>query len=401
MRIEDRFFLKNECTGCFACSNACPMKCISMKSDPSGFMIPQIEHSTCISCRMCEITCPTLTPVKLFEESAHVYVAWAKDETIRIQSTSGGIFPILAEEVLKQGGIVTGVAFDAEGVLRHFFADKIEDIVPFKGSKYVQSTPGDIYLKIKTYLAQGRKVLFTSTPCQVAALKAVVKEHENLIVCDLLCFGVPSNKLFREYLSCVKDALGEIGTPDYNSFMFRNTELSTGNRLSRIKFKNGKEYKLCNNLNNFLEIFHSGVALRNSCYTCRYQTTKRVGDLTIGDFWGLGERKKFKHSTIKGSSIVILNSTVGYLLFDKVKDRLFYERRNLTEGKRGNALRQLKRRVSSSDDFYESLNGKNILLVDNWKHKRPFLVRFFSFVKRAFCKLFWYFFRQINFFDYY
>ena len=401
MKIEDKFFLKNRCTGCFACSNACPTKCISMKSDSFGFMIPQIDHSACVSCRMCEKICPTLTPIELFDASAYVYAAWAKDETIRTQSTSGGIFPILAEEIFMQGGIVTGVAFDAEGILRHYIVDKIEDIVPFKGVKYVQSNPGDIYLKIKAYLAQGRKVLFTSTPCQVAALKAVVKEHENLITCDLLCFGAPSNKLFREYLEYVKYALGETDTPDYNSFMFRNTEVSTENTFSRIKFKNGKEYKLCNEQNNFLEIFYSGVALRNSCYACHYQSTTRVGDLTIGDFWGLGQRKKFKYSTVKGCSIVILNSTIGRLLFEKVKDKLFYERRCLKEGERGNALHPLKRQVFSSDDFYERISGKNILLENSWKHKRPFFIRVFLFAKRKFCKLFWCFFRKINFFDYY
>lgn len=191
---------KQDCCGCEACVQICPKGCMCMVEDTEGFLYPQVDKSVCVNCGLCEKVCPVIhqnksrTPLK-------VYAAKNMDEEVRLKSSSGGIFTLLAESVIKRGGVVFGAKFDDEWMVVHDYTDNIEGVAAFRGSKYVQSIIGNAYRKVEQFLKSGRMVLFTGTPCQIAGLKKYLrKEYKKLLAVDLVCHGVPSPKVWQMYL---------------------------------------------------------------------------------------------------------------------------------------------------------------------------------------------------------
>ena len=190
---------RNKCTGCFACAQKCPKKCISIEKDDEGFLIPVIDYNQCIGCNICEGTCPQLKAVKK-NLPIETYASYTRNEELLIQSTSGGIFAIAACTVLEDGGVVFGVEMTDDGIVRMCAIEKKEDLHKLQGSKYVQAFIGEAYIQVKEYLLADRIVLFSGTPCQIAGLKSFLgKTYEKLYTIEIVCHGVPSQETFSAY----------------------------------------------------------------------------------------------------------------------------------------------------------------------------------------------------------
>jgi len=322
---------KEQCTGCAACFNICPKECISMVSDSEGFLYPQINSECCDDCGACKRVCPILhLPEPNHLATPQVYACWNKDEAVRFQSASGGVFSALAEHILDNGGVVFGAAFDEDMVVKHIAVHQVETLGRLRSSKYVQSDVGRCYIEVRGLLRQGRKVLFSGTPCQVAALNAFIgKDDENLLTCDLLCHGVPSPGLFAKYV-------------DYLETRFRSKLIDINFRHKRkgwelastvAAFDDGRERVLTGHCDSFIYGFSHCFTLRPACYQCRYANIDRSGDITLGDFWGIGELAPFHHSTRNGISLVLVNTEKGRRLFEASSSKFFSEERTLDEAK--------------------------------------------------------------------
>ena len=220
---------KHNCCGCSACVQACPKQCISFEEDEQGFRYPLVDKAICVDCGMCEKVCPVLNAGEPRQPLA-VYAAINPNEEIRKESSSGGIFTALAESVLDEGGVVFGARFNDQWEVVHAYTESKEGLAPFRGSKYVQSRVGETYRQTKVFLQQGRKVMYTGTPCQIAGLKRYLgKEYDQLLTVDVVCHGVPSPMVWRDYL---RDITSD-NLPQIASINFRDK--STGWKNFRLK----------------------------------------------------------------------------------------------------------------------------------------------------------------------
>ena len=305
---------KVSCTGCAACVSACPLGCIRMGEDKEGFLQPIIDTKTCIKCHKCERTCPILNKEVIQRDAeTKAYAAINKDETIRAKSSSGGVFHALANWTIERGGVVFGARFDDNWEVMHDYAETMEGVVPFMGSKYVQSRIGDTYKRAKSFLEQGRWVLFSGTPCQLGGLRIFLgKEYERLIQVDVICYGVPSPKVWRGYLNEYIQKHGQI-----SNVTFRDKTNGWNHFKCVITTSDDKEEKE----NGFMKGFFGNYYLRTSCYDCRFRGLHRNSDVTIADYWGVEEYcpKMFDN---KGTSIVFTHSRLGDRLLFELEDKL-------------------------------------------------------------------------------
>lgn len=197
---------KSKCCGCAACVQACPKQCILFEEDEEGFRYPLVDQSKCIDCGLCEKVCPEINQFAR-RKPIKVYAAINNDETIRMQSSSGGIFTLLAEKIIDEGGVVFGAAFDENWEVRHEYVETRRGLAKLRTSKYVQSRIENRYQQTKKFLGEGRKVMFTGTSCQIAGLKRFLrKDYDNLLAVDVICHGVPSPMVWRDYLEEIKKA---------------------------------------------------------------------------------------------------------------------------------------------------------------------------------------------------
>ena len=345
MKIADR----KQCTGCGACADICPASCISMRLSKEGFLFPVIEESRCTGCGVCGKACHVLNPPeKRLPRTA--LVAWALDETVRTSSSSGGVYSVLGESILEHGGMISGCRFDRDLVLKHELCGQPGGTVRFRGSKYVQCFTDGIYRKIRQELMNGRTVLFTGTPCQVAGLQTYLgRPYETLITCDLVCHGVPSQKVFRSYLE--RHRL--FPDPDRSVIAFRDLK-GWGDFYIRISEENGIQWRSDDATNEFIRAFLSGYDYDEACYDCQYARMERTGDLTLADFWGLGKNVPFEGDPSKGCSLILVNTDKGGKMLQAVKDKLFLEERTPEEARQGNGqLRAPVSRQPMRDVFYQ------------------------------------------------
>ena len=190
------------CTGCTACASACPKGCIAMQADENGFLYPKIDEAACVHCGLCEQSCPVTSPLPVTMQLPTAYAAYTRDEAVRLQSSSGGVFTELAKAVLDKGGIVYGAAYDETFRVVHRAVYHADELPPLRGAKYAQSDLGTCFFDIKTELQNGKWVLFSGTPCQVAGLKAFLQqEYETLLTVDFVCHSVPSPMAWDAYLA--------------------------------------------------------------------------------------------------------------------------------------------------------------------------------------------------------
>lgn len=335
------------CTGCSACENICPHKAIFMEDGAEGFLFPNIDLDKCVECKLCEKACPIVNGKKYDicnPETTECYALWSNID--RTYSSSGGAFSAIARYVISQGGIVFGASWINGFECEHIAIEREDDLYLLRGSKYLQSKINSTFKEIKSVLKTGRRVLFTGTPCQVGGLKSYLgKEYDDLISVDIVCHGVPSNKLFKSYISKLKREF-----PRYkkaSGFGFRNQKAwgcsphftSKMTKQSLVGVKNAYMYA-----------FDKALIFRNSCYECQFNGLKRVGDITIADFWGIGQTGiPFKHNVSQGVSLVLVNNDLGRYVMSQLKD-VFKEKREISE-----AIKRNGNIINSSP--YSSIRG--------------------------------------------
>lgn len=303
-----------DCTACTACYSTCRQSAIKMLPDGNGFLHPMVDAEKCIGCKACEKACPILGERKSDEEPLACYLGWNNDVEARRGSSSGGMFSAIADVVLKEGGAVWGAAYDEQMKLTYQCAESKDALGKLRGSKYVQCEVGDAFLKIKEQLKAGRKVLFAGTPCHVRGLLASVPQHlqESLVTVDFVCHGVPSPKLFAEYVKWLEDNHGK----KISSYNFRepkygmNYSLTTG-----CTFADGKHKYLAGTDNAYIRAFESGCTLRDCCYNCKSNGKSRPSDFTMADAFG-GEKMVGLDDIVKGVSALIVNSEKGQKLLE-------------------------------------------------------------------------------------
>jgi len=261
-----------KCTGCGMCSNVCPKNAIEMSEGERGFVYPKIDKNLCIECNLCRNKCPSNVFQATETNVKKVYVSWNKDKKIRKNSSSGGIFTEIAKKIIEQGGVVCGVAWNEEFHPHHILVNRTKDISKLQGSKYSQSITGDIYKLIKEKLDKGILILFSGTPCQNAALKSFLgKNYQNLYSIDLVCHGVPSNKMLDNYLFLFEK--------DIQNVRLRHKDPFWDYSFVRIDFKDGTKYQKLTIEDDYFNLFNVGFTLRNSCHNCQYANTNRKGDI--------------------------------------------------------------------------------------------------------------------------
>ena len=306
MKVKNKIQLAptDTCTGCAACVSICTTGCISMKEDREGFLQPHINTKTCIGCHKCEKTCPILNPIEIstdFETQA--YAAINKDEDVRMRSSSGGMFHALAKWTIEQGGVVFGARFNDQWEVVHDYTETIEGIEPFMRSKYVQSRIGDTFKQAKQFLDQGRWVLFSGTPCQIGGLKAYLKkDYEKLLAVDLICHGVPSPRVWRQYLK--ETTKGDT----LLNFNFRDKKDGWREFQCVITTNTTRREQQMENV--FFRGFLKNIYLRESCYQCAFKSIHRCADITMADFWGVQEVSPQMDDN-KGTSLVFCHSSKG------------------------------------------------------------------------------------------
>lgn len=313
----------SRCTGCRACEQICPRRCISMRPDPDGFYYPHIDTGQCVKCGLCEQYCPIHFFIGKNEKKPSVYAAWLKDSEKLASSSSGGAFTALAEYVLSRGGCVFGCVFDKNMRAVQMKTESEAGLARMRGSKYVQSDTGDTFLQAKRELEKGVLVLYVGTPCQIAGLKAFLhRDAPNLITVDLICHGVPSPGLFGKYVRWQEQKTHS----QILSYRFRDKSENgwslsgeiTGRRKNRIVRK-----RIVPPLDPYYWLFLKGDVYRESCYTCAYANSRREGDFTIGDFWGI-ERIRPELPAHGGISLLMVNSAQAKAVFPEIFQSLSF-----------------------------------------------------------------------------
>lgn len=316
------------CTGCAACLNACPVNAIRMEPNYEGFLYPQIDKDKCIDCGLCYNKCPAVNSDEyIVDTEPECYAVCASDE-IRMKSSSGGVFSVLADYFLKNDGYVAGVVWSDEWKAEYTVTNDYSVFEKMRGSKYVQSDTGKVYTEIKELLENGKKVMFTGCPCQVAGLKHYLgKNYDNLLAVDILCHGSPSPEAFSKFLlTAVKPLLpdhSEKTIRDFKSHIkdinFRSKERHGWAPSLLITMKNGAEYDKNRSETPWYSSFLNILNCREVCGSCRYASIPRQGDITMGDFWGIEEIDPEIHDG-KGVSVVTINNANGRNYFDLVRE---------------------------------------------------------------------------------
>lgn len=303
---------KSGCYGCGVCVNVCPTECITMVTDQEGFPYPSVDQEQCIECRQCILQCPGLNDLGTERSLAEpiFYAGYIRDEQIRLMSSSGGFFSLLAEKVLGEGGVVYGAKYDfTKMTVEHARVDNFEALAPLRKSKYVQSSTVHIFHQVRQDLLAKKPVLFTGTPCQVAGLNLFLDEdHDHLITCDIICHGVPSPGLFTRHFESIQERYGA----DITEIDFRTKAKGWDGPLQLyLKIGFGAEERLLYALRDaYYALFLANLSLRPCCYQCKYATTQRNADLTLGDFWGVNKH----HPALfdgKGTSLILANTEKG------------------------------------------------------------------------------------------
>lgn len=306
---------KANCNGCHACYQICPVNAIEMKTDSEGFWYPKVDSSKCIKCKQCIKVCPEINPSNLSAESV-LYACYRVDLEKRMKSASGGIFALLAEKIIDEGGLVFGAKFDEQFKLSHSCADSKQELVKLQGSKYVQSKIGNTFSEAKKALTQGRKVLFSGTPCQIQGLKNYLnKDYENLITVDLVCHGVPSPLVWEKYKKEIS------GNNKITEFIPRDKSNGIKDAPLVFKFNDGSVINEKYSDNIYIKGFIKNLYLRPSCYDCSFKGIERCSDITIGDFWGL-EKYHPEFCNEYGISLAILHTDKGKKYFSKISNAL-------------------------------------------------------------------------------
>ena len=311
------------CYGCQSCAQICPHRAITMRHNDEGFVYPHIDTEKCVDCGLCERACPTQEAniAPLYHTTPKmVYAAWNRNNAELMESTSGGIFYLLARQFLKDGGVVYGVVYGDGLVARHSRISDIETLKQTRGSKYMQSDIGLTFRQIRDDLKNGLRVLFSGTPCQIAGLRLFLrKPFANLVTIDLVCHGVPSPMLFKLHIKHLETIYSE----QITDFKFRAKKLSGWRTYTKYIFKQRKSIYSLLGEDYYSHAFHIGYFSRMSCYTCAFAQSKRVGDITLSDFWNAEKcHPELKKARKYGFNLVMCNTEAGRQLLNAIKEQV-------------------------------------------------------------------------------
>lgn len=350
-----------KCTGCGACVQRCPKRCISWTEREFGFRYPQIDKDACVNCGQCEKVCPI---DKAFEVSAEqkAYAAVHKDDEVLAKSTSGGAFTAIADAVFAQGGIVYGAAMLDGMQVKHIRTSGKDDFEGLRSSKYLQSDTGTTYQMVEQDLKQGKTVLYSGTPCQIDGLKNFLgKDYENLYTVDIVCHGVGSQAYFDKYMDYARERYGKIKALRFRSKEYAGWScggvvvvVDSSDCLKKIPYRDFDNY--------YYSYFLSGDIYRKSCYSCKYANTNRVGDFTLGDYWGV-EALNLPLQTKNGCSLLLVNNRHAMLLLDEIES---LDRVETTVEQAAHCNKQLNAPSKLMDSRqnrigeYESMSGQQI-----------------------------------------
>ncbi len=323
---------KQLCTGCLACFNICKTRAIHLVENERGFIYPAIDATKCVNCNLCRKICPANSLQESFTHK-HLYAALAKNDQERAQSTSGGIFPCLARNILSKGGYVYGAILDEQLTVRHVEAHSVDEMNLMRNSKYVQSDIGLCYQLAESRLKAESPVLFSGTPCQIAGLRNYLgKDYPNLLTIDILCHGVPSPGLFRKYVQYEES----VAKSPMKTMAFRSKTIGWKSSLCIREFTSGQVSK---DGDTFVPGFLDSLYLRDSCHNCQYASEKRMGDITLGDFWGYKESApEYIEDDDKGISLVIINTDKGQAAYDKIQQYIASAPRTMADAKKCNEV---------------------------------------------------------------
>ena len=327
---------KIQCCGCNACGDVCAKHAISFNTDIEGFWYPEVNKDLCTECGLCEKVCPILQPadkIKRYIE-ARVFAAYTMDDEIRTDSTSGGIHSMLAKVMYEKNAYVGGAVFNEDHTVSQIIDDDPIRLSEIRSSKYLQSDASGVYKDIKQKLREGHEVFFCGCPCQIHALYNYLgnKEFDNLTTCDFICRGVNSPKVFLKYMEMLEKQYGAKAT----KIKFKNKKWGWHRFSMRVNFANGKEY--CKD--RYHDLFFIGYLLagnftRPSCYKCNFKGFPQKADITLADFWGI-EKIDSSMDQDRGTSLVMVNSDKGMVLFEAIKEKITWREFSMQEAKIGN-----------------------------------------------------------------
>lgn len=323
MRLQNE--IEKECTGCLACMNACKTNAITVKINSLGKTIPTINNSKCVDCGACVRVCQLEGNIEL-NNIKKCYAVTSLNSADKIGYASGGVATEIGRFIVSsEEGVVYGAKFDKDCTLNIVKAQNEKEVIDFAGSKYLQSNVGFSFQEVEKILKEGKTVFYVGTPCQIVGLKKYLsKDYENLYTADLICHGTPPQSYFIQHLSAITNE-----KPD--KIVMRGEK---GFRI--IMYKDNKEiYKKLSSCDYYYYAFLNALTYRDNCYICKYAQKKRSGDLTLGDFWGIQKSDQFKKYNNK-ISVVLLNTEKGIRLWEKVRNRFYYEERSIEEATAGN-----------------------------------------------------------------
>ena len=401
---------KKNCCGCSACVQRCPKQCIRLEEDTEGFLYPQVDEETCIKCGLCEKVCPILNQADKLPVQ-EVLAVKNPDEEERMNSSSGGVFLPLAREVINQGGVVFGAVYDESWEVHHVYAEKIEDVYPMMGSKYLQSKIGNSFKDAERFLKQGREVLFVGSPCQIAGLRTYLrnKQYPNLLAVDFLCHGVPSPGVWRRYLA---ETYGGYDAKEQSRLQATAgkkivllSSLNATSPIGDIKFRDKRESgwkkfrfvvrqksasKVDQNTvlssdihydNPFMRGFLSDIYLRPSCYACKCKNGVNHSDMTIADFWGINQIAP-EFDDDKGVGMVLLNTKKGEDYFSRLSMDVLPSTLEQARFYNGGFNEHTKAHPKRDQFFFLIENGKSIKAAVEICLRLPFKQRVVRIVKR-------------------
>lgn len=312
---------KSKCSGCYSCMNICPKNCIKMKIDKEGFWYPEVDKEKCINCGLCEKRCPILNDMSIDNEPK-AYACYNLDEEVRKESSSGGIFTLLASHIIDKGGFVYGATFSKDYLVEHIQVNTKDKLSKLRGSKYVQSKLGRTYSEIRDLLNQNKLVYFSGTPCQIDGLLCFLnKKYDNLICQDIVCHGVPSPKIWKHYLNKFK-------LEENAKILFRDKSTGWDSYSFTIEQKN--KFTQLASQNEYMKVFLKDLCLRPSCYDCHSKSLHRNSDITLADFWGIKEVCPDMYDN-KGTSLVFINSKKGQEIFNKIMSDIKFQEVDINE----------------------------------------------------------------------
>lgn len=379
------WILKNQCTGCAACVNICPVNAIEIKADDSGFEYPIINKNSCIHCNACEQVC--LKRISKENNNRNIpktFAAWSQEEEVRFHSTSGGAFSEIAKVILQKEGIVVGAKYNTKNLVEHTAIKQAEELEKIRQSKYIQSSIGYVFKEIKEYLQSGKMVAFCGCPCQVAGLYAYLgMEYEKLVTIDFICRGVNSPKAYRAWLSEIEQYAGSKAVKVW--FKYKKNGWKKSPRCTRIDFENGK-YRVFEQQDNLFMEGYLGYNLymRPCCGECQFKGIPRRADITLADFWGL--EKELDDDM--GTSMILFNNNKGEILFEQAKLQLKFFERNFDEIFKGNTYFDKSVRIADkSSDFLKELDIDSFSKTLKKYTYIPIYIRITKKIKEIFCKI--------------